>query len=81
MSIYIKPLKKWEKSKEVDEITETKTVAQVENGYIIVIGKSGYKGEGEEKEYFDESKAFISETNPLDEDDMKAGLGSLLSDF
>ena len=81
MSVYIEPLEKWEKSKEVDGITETKTVAKVENGYIIVKRTSGNIGEGEDAEYKDESKTYISFDNPLEEDDMKAGLGSLLDNF
>ena len=83
MSIYIEPKNKWEESKEVDGIIRTKTVAEVENGFIIVTRKSGSKptSEGVESEYIDESKAFISKTNPLDEEDMKAGLDSLLSQF
>ena len=83
MSVYIEPKKKWSESKEADGITKEKTVAEVENGFIIVKRVYGSKpgAEGEDSEYIDESKAFISETNPLDEDDMKAGLDSLLGNF
>ena len=79
MSVYIEPKKKWEESKEVDGITKSRVVDQVENGYIIVNRTSGKVGEGEDAEYKDESKTYISETNPLDEDDMKLGLNSLLN--
>jgi hypothetical protein len=41
-------------------------VTEVENGFIIEITTSGYKGEGEKKEHFYECKKWISETNPLE---------------
>ena len=81
MSIYIDPIEKWEKSSESDGITKTKTVGKVENGFIIVTRTSGNRGEGEDKEYFDESKAFISETNPFEEMDINAGVKDLLDKF
>ncbi len=81
MSVYLDPIEKWEKTVEVDGVTEKKTVARVENGFIIIKGRSGHTGEGKEKEYFEESKAFISETNPFEDEDMSLGIKSLLDNI
>lgn len=80
MSIYIDPVKKWEKTSTVDGITKSKTVGQVENGYVIVIRESGEKprADGEGTEYYDKSEAFISKDNPLEDMDLKAGVSSLV---
>ena len=83
MSIYIEPIEKWEKSEEADGVKKTKTVAKVENGYIIITAKSGKRPrkDGEGDEYYDESKAFISKDNPLEEMDVQAGVKSLVDNF
>jgi len=84
MSVYIEPKEKWEKSKELNGITESLVVAKVENGYIIVkrsYGNAKSPVEGGEGEYKDESKTYISETNPLESEDVKSGVKSLLSEF
>ncbi len=80
MSIYIDPIEKWEKTEEVDGVKKSKTVAKVENGYIIVTSKSGRRPreDGDGDEYYEESKAFISKDNPLEEMNIKAGVSSLV---
>jgi len=80
MSVYVDPIKKWEKTSTVDGITKSKTVGQVENGYIIVTRESGEKerADGEGKEYYEESQAFISKDNPLEELEVKEAVSSLV---
>lgn len=52
-----------------DGITKRLTVDQVENGFIICINKYGNKKNDEGKnEYFDITKKYISETNPLEKE-------------
>lgn len=43
-------------------------VEQVENGFIVRVCKEGYKGEGDEKEWYYEEKKYISTSNPLEEE-------------
>jgi hypothetical protein len=41
-------------------------VEKVENGYFITISKYGRNEKEKDSEYIDECKKFISETNPLE---------------
>ena len=55
-----------EKRVEKDGISKTLRVEKVENGYIITISKYGRNQKEKDSEYIDECKKFISETNPLE---------------
>lgn len=55
-----------EKTIKIGDITKSVCVEEVENGFIVTIDKYGYKGEGENREYYSECKKYISEKNPLE---------------
>lgn len=55
-----------EKTIKKDGISKTLHVEKVENGYIITISKYGRNEKEKDSEYIDECKKFISETNPLE---------------
>ena len=55
-----------EKRVEKDGISKTLRVEKVENGYFITISKYGRNQKEKDGEYIDECKKFISETNPLE---------------
>ena len=59
-----KKYKRWSKSTEMDGITKSVEVREVENGYIIKKSMYGKK-EGSD-EYMDECREYISMTNPMD---------------
>ena len=55
-----------EKTIKKDGISKTLCVEKVENGYIITISKYGKNQKEKDSEYIEECKKFISETNPLE---------------
>jgi len=55
-------------SKEENGNSKKVTVKEIENGYLVCITEEGYKGEGDKKEWYCETKEFYSKTNPLMED-------------
>jgi len=55
--------KSWEK----DGVNYNKEVRKVEGGYIIRESKYGKPSDGEEGDYIDESKEYVSTTNPFSE--------------
>lgn len=64
--------KEWSYSIEKDGITKRCTVKEVENGYTVRINKYGnIETEGEkDSEWIDETKEFISKTNPLEAENL-----------
>ena len=54
--------KSWEK----DGMNHSKEVRKVEGGYIIRESKHGKSTDEEDAEYIEESKEYVSTTNPLD---------------
>jgi hypothetical protein len=54
-----------------DGVTKTFRVEEVENGYVVTVNEYGYRGEGDKKEHYDESRKYISTTNPLDDSSTK----------
>ena len=63
--MYIKINDEIKHSTTVDEVTTEITVGKVQNGWIITKSISGYRGEGENKEYYEDSETYISPDNPL----------------
>lgn len=59
--------KKIELSERNGDNREEITVEEIENGFLVTCNKSGYKGKGEKKEHFYETKKYFSKTNPLEE--------------
>jgi hypothetical protein len=57
---------RWSKSIEVNGITKTVTVKEVENGFVIEQSKYGRDSMKKDSEYIDECKTYISEENPLE---------------
>lgn len=55
-------------SKEENGNSKKVTVKEIENGYLVCVTEEGYKGEGDKKEWYCETKEFYSKTNPLMED-------------
>ena len=55
-----------EKTVKKDGISKILRVEKVENGYFITISKYGRNQKEKDSEYIDECKKFISETNPLE---------------
>ena len=55
-----------EKRVEKDGISKTLRVEKVENGYFITISKYGRNEKEKDSVYINECKKFISETNPLE---------------
>ena len=55
-----------EKTVKKDGISKTLRVEKVENGYLITISKYGRNEKEKDSKYIDECKKFISETNPLE---------------
>ena len=68
--------KEWSYSLEKDGITKRCTVKEVENGYTVKINKYGYSKNknGEEGEYMDETKEFISTQNPLEAENIEESI-------
>lgn len=52
-----------------DGINREVLVCKVENGYIVTITEDGYKGEGDDKEWYHARQRYISTKDPLAEDD------------
>lgn len=50
---------------EKDGITKNINVKQVENGFVVDINMYGRVTKGGKEEYIDDSKTYISTTNPL----------------
>ena len=55
-----------EKTVKKDGISKILRVEKVENGYFITISKYGRNQKEKDGVYIDECKKFISETNPLE---------------
>ena len=81
---------RWSKSQEVNGVTNSITVKEVENGFIIEINKYGRDTTKKDSNYYDESKSYISKTNPLDgqeadnmeQDEFSLGnIGSVIKDI
>lgn len=81
---------RWSKSQEVNGVTNSITVREVENGFIIEINKYGRDTTKKDSEYCDESKSYISKTNPLNgqeadniqKDEFSLGnIGSVIKDI
>jgi hypothetical protein len=66
--MYVEGENKIEKSATQDDTTITVTVVEVENGFVCQKRISGNRGEGEKKEYFEESKTYITTENPFEEE-------------
>lgn len=57
----------WSKSVEEKDITQSIRVEEVENGFVVRVSEDGYKGTGDKREWYNDSKTYISTVNPLDE--------------
>lgn len=57
---------RWSKSIEVNGITKSLTVREVENGFIVEQCTYGRDNTKKNSEYMDESKTYITKTNPLE---------------
>lgn len=57
----------WKKEIRENDLTKVLIVDKVENGFIITINKYGNIKEGEDRKYIDETKRFISDSNPFEE--------------
>jgi hypothetical protein len=55
----------YKKSITKDGMTKSLCIKQVENGYVITISKYGNLADGD---YIDESKTYISKTNPMEKE-------------
>lgn len=55
-------------SKEENGNRKEVTVKEIENGYLVCVREEGYKGEGEDKKWYCETKEYYSKTNPLMEE-------------
>lgn len=55
-------------SKEENGKRKEVTVKEIENGYLVCVKESGYKGEGDKKEWYCDEKEYFSKTNPLEDD-------------
>lgn len=58
-------------SKEENGNRKEVTVKEIENGYLVCVREEGYKGEGDKKEWYCDTKEFYSKTNPLMEEKEK----------
>ena len=61
-----KKMSRWSKSIEVNGVTKSLTVKEVENGFIIEQSKYGKDSTKKNAEWEDECKTYISKTNPLE---------------
>ena len=60
------PVKSWEKTIRIGDLTKTVKVREIENGFIIKLNKYGNISTKDGKsEYVDITKEFFSDTNPL----------------
>ena len=59
---------KYSISKEENGKRKEVTVKEIENGYLVCIKESGYKGEGDKKEWYCDEKEYYSKTNPIEEE-------------
>lgn len=85
--MYIETKKTWRKEEPLNEygmkkITE---VGQIENGYLVKIGKEGYESEDRDK-YVEECEVLFSSENPLEKKEEKEvsvadSIAGLLKDF
>lgn len=57
---------RWSKSIEVNGITKSLTVREVENGFIVEQCTYGRDTTKKDSEYIDESKTYVTKTNPLE---------------
>ena len=75
-----KPRQRWTKSQEINGVSTSVTVEEVENGFIIRASKYGSDSTKKNSEYINEEKTYISKINPLkdktpdeDKDDFTLG--------
>lgn len=61
----------YSKTYEEGDITKSINVQEVENGFVVRVSEHGYKGKGDKREWFDETKTYISTVNPLEEKEEK----------
>lgn len=57
---------RWSKSVEVNGVTKSLTVKEVENGFVIEQSTYGRDSTKKDSEYMDENKTYVSKTNPLE---------------
>ena len=57
---------RWSKSIEVNGITKSLTVREVENGFIVEQSTYGRDTTKKDSEYMDENKTYVTKTNPLE---------------
>ena len=62
-----KKLRRWSKSEEVNGISKSLSVREVENGFVVEYSRYGRDSMKPESEYVDENKTYISKTNPLED--------------
>ena len=66
-----KTYRTWEKRVKSGNVTKSIEVKEAENGFVITINEYGEKSRGG---WYDESKCYISKTNPLAEMEEMDGL-------
>ena len=69
---------RWSKSVELNGVTKSLTVKEVENGFVIEQCTYGRDCTKKDSEYQDDSKTYVSKVNPLEgkeEDDEKEDNG------
>lgn len=77
-----KEKKEWSKSYERDGVTETIRVKEVENGFIVCKSRWGHDLNSKSSDrYIDEREEYISNVNPIDEEDFDEDIEELLKNF
>ena len=62
----VKKKARWSKSVEVNGVTKSLTVKEVENGFVVEQCTYGRDCTKKDSEYLDENKTYVSKTNPLE---------------
>lgn len=57
---------RWSKSIEVNGITKSLTVREVENGFIVEQSTYGRDTTKKDSEYMDDNRTYVTKTNPLE---------------
>jgi hypothetical protein len=57
---------RWSKSIEINGITKSLTVKEVENGFIVEQSTYGRDSTKKDSEYMDDCKTYVTKTNPLE---------------
>jgi len=57
---------RWSKSIEINGITKSLTVREVENGFIVEQTTYGRDSTKKDSEYMDDSRTYVTKTNPLE---------------